>query len=330
MQNHTQRKEKTMKKFFFLPGLMSMILFLCTSCAMYTQHFGVENMAQMVPDDFGETEVAIAHAEQSEGAKYCPEKIAKAKELAHDGAETYWACHNTESSRLLAEARQLAKDAEGCGPQAAAAPTVPEVPACNLSVLPASIMKGQTADLRWSSQYSTKCNIQPGIGPVEPQGHMTITPLADTTYTLTCSGAGGKATSDTNIAVTTPPPPAPTMEELCMTLNIEYDNNKAVIKPSSFKEVEKVANFMEKYPQVKGTIEGHTDSVGSAKYNLKLSQRRAESVLNMLVEKYGINKSRLSAKGYGLTRPIADNRTVEGRQKNRRTVANFGCVSVEK
>ena len=67
-----------MKKFIFLPGLISMILFLC-SCAMYEQHFGVENQAAMVPDDFGETEVAIAHAEQSQGAKYCPDKIAKAK-----------------------------------------------------------------------------------------------------------------------------------------------------------------------------------------------------------------------------------------------------------
>jgi OOP family OmpA-OmpF porin len=115
-----------------------------------------------------------------------------------------------------------------------------------------------------------------------------------------------------------------------MTLNIEFDTNKSVIKPAYFKEVAKVANFMENYPQVKGTIEGYTDSVGSAKYNLRLSQRRAESVVNMLVEKYGINESRLLAKGYGMTRPIADNNTKEGRQMNRRTVANFGCVSAER
>ncbi|HTY20710.1 MAG TPA: OmpA family protein, partial [Geobacteraceae bacterium] len=63
---------------------------------------------------------------------------------------------------------------------------------------------------------------------------------------------------------------------------------------------------------------------------MKLSQRRAESVVKMLIDKYGIDKSRLTAKGYGLTKPIADNATKEGRQKNRRTVANFGCVTVEK
>jgi outer membrane protein OmpA-like peptidoglycan-associated protein len=127
-----------------------------------------------------------------------------------------------------------------------------------------------------------------------------------------------------------PPPPPASREEYCMTLNIEFDTDKAVIKPAYFKEVKKVANFMEKYPQVKGTIEGYTDSVGSAQYNLRLSQRRAESVVNMLVEKYGINVSRLSAIGYGSTRPIADNQTKEGRQINRRTVANFGCVLLEK
>ena len=127
-----------------------------------------------------------------------------------------------------------------------------------------------------------------------------------------------------------PPPPPAAQEKVCMTLNIEFDTNKAVIKPEYFREVEKVANFMEKYSQVKGIIEGHTDNVGSATYNLGLSQRRAESVVNMLVEKYGISKSRLSAKGYSLTRPIADNSKREGRQMNRRIVANFGCVTAEK
>ena len=309
-----------MKKFTILPFLMILVLSLCTSCTMYRQYFGVENRAQYVPADFDETEAVLARAENSPGAKYCPEKIARAKELAHEGAEVYWACRNTESHKLLAEARRLAEEAEQCAPQAAPAPE------CNLVVSPASIMNGQSANLSWSSQNAKKCYINPDIGPVEPQGSITITPTADTTYTLTCSGDAEKATSKTNIAVTT----APAREELCMNLNIEYDTDKAVIKPAYFPEVEKVANFMKKYPQIKGTIEGHTDSVGGAKYNLKLSQKRAESVVKMLVDKYGIDKSRLTARGYGLTKPIADNKTAVGRQKNRRTMANFGCVTIEK
>lgn len=203
-------------------------------------------------------------------------------------------------------------------------------PTADLTVNPASITKGQSAMLNWTSKNATDCDIQPDIGQVKTQGSMEIRPAADTTYTLACTGAGGKVTSNSNITVTIPPPPAPTMEELCMTLNIEYDTDKSIIKPAYYGEVEKVANFMKRFPQIKGTIEGHTDNVASAKYNQKLSQRRANGVVKMLVEKYGIDKSRLKAKGYGLTRPIADNKTKEGRQKNRRTVANFGCVTVEK
>jgi OmpA-OmpF porin, OOP family len=207
-----------------------------------------------------------------------------------------------------------------------APPARPEPPKCNISVTPSSIVKGESATLNWSSQNASECVLLPAIGPVRIQGSMEIKPEADTTYKLACTGAGGKATSITNIAVTVPP----TMEELCMTLNIEYDTDKAIIKPPYYGEVEKVASFMKRFPQIKGTIEGHTDNVASAKYNVKLSQRRAEGVVRMLVEKFGIDKSRLTAKGYGLTSPIADNSTKEGRQKNRRTMANFGCVSVEK
>ncbi len=323
-----------MKSKVCLVGLMIMVLSLGTSCALHTYHFGVQNRAATVPDDFGQTEVALAHAEQSPGAQYCPEKIAQARELAKRGAEVYWACQNTESSRLLAEARKLAEEAEGCGPQGAAAPPVvaaapkSKAPTCDLSVSPASIKQGESAELNWTSQNATECDIQPGIGAVKPQGTVEIRPSADTTYNLVCTGAGGYATKTAPITVAAPA--SPTMEELCMNLSIEFATAKAIIIPAYYGEVEKVANFMTKYPQTKGTIEGHTDNVGSADYNMKLSQRRAESIVKMLVEKYGIDKSRLTARGYGFARPVATNKTAEGRQKNRRTIANFGCVTVEK
>jgi OOP family OmpA-OmpF porin len=86
---------------------------------------------------------------------------------------------------------------------------------------------------------------------------------------------------------------------------------------------------MKKYPTVTTTIEGHTDNVGRMKSNMKLSQRRADSVKNYLVKKYGIEPSRLQAIGYGPTRPVADNNTVAGRRENRRTVAVFQTM-VEK
>lgn len=236
---------------FLIP--LCTFLFLTTSCATY--HFGVMDRASQVPDDFGQTEAAIAQAEQSPGAKYCPEKIAKAKELGTQAANVYWACNNVEAARLLAEARQLAKDAEGCGP----APVAEPAPAV--------------------------------ITPPPP-----------------------------------PPKPEPVPQKLCMTLKIEFDYDKSDIKPKYHHVIEKVAEFLKKHPDATAVIEGHTDNRGSYAYNIKLSERRADSVRNYLIEKFGVAPERLSTKGYGYTKPIASNKTAAGRQKNRRIDAQIDCI----
>ena len=80
---------------------------------------------------------------------------------------------------------------------------------------------------------------------------------------------------------------------------------------------------MARHPEVSATIEGHTDSNASDSYNLKLSQRRVDAVKQILIDKFGIESSRLNAIGYGESRPIATNATAEGRQQNRRVVAVF-------
>ena len=104
----------------FLAMFVSLLLVI--SCAP-ASHFGVKDQAIGVPPQFGETEAAVAQAERSPGAKYCPEKIAKAKELGKQGVETYWACRTEEAMKLLAEARKLAKEAEGCQPPPSPAAT---------------------------------------------------------------------------------------------------------------------------------------------------------------------------------------------------------------
>ncbi len=123
-----------------------------------------------------------------------------------------------------------------------------------------------------------------------------------------------------------PPAPAPVPEKVCITLNIEFDYDKSDIKPKYHDEIGKVSDFMKKYPKTTAVIEGHTDNRGGYKYNIKLSERRAESVRNYLVEKFGINADRLSAKGFGYTKPVASNKTAEGRQKNRRVDAIIDCI----
>jgi len=75
---------------------------------------------------------------------------------------------------------------------------------------------------------------------------------------------------------------------------------------------------MQDNPTVKIQIEGHTDNIGNASDNMKLSENRAKAVVNYLVSK-NISITRLTAKGFGATKPIADNSTEEGRAQNRRT-----------
>ena len=68
-------------------------------------------------------------------------------------------------------------------------------------------------------------------------------------------------------------------------------------------------DFLKEFPNAKGTIEGHTDNMGGKAINAKLSQRRAESVRNYIIKNFGIDAGRIAAKGFGFTKPIADNKT---------------------
>jgi len=99
--------------------------------------------------------------------------------------------------------------------------------------------------------------------------------------------------------------------------NLEFETGKSVIRSTSFSSLDELSELLKKKPNFKLLIDGHTDNVGKAAYNMKLSQNRAEAVKTYLVGK-GIASSRIYAKGYGLTKPIASNKTPEGRQKNRR------------
>jgi outer membrane protein OmpA-like peptidoglycan-associated protein len=120
-----QREDRVMRrKLIFLTCILFLVMVGCAP----TTHFGVPDKALTAPAEFGQTEAAIASAERSDGAKYCPEKIARAKELGRKAAEIYWACHTEEAMALLAEARNLAKEAESCQPPAMVTPPPPPPP----------------------------------------------------------------------------------------------------------------------------------------------------------------------------------------------------------
>ena len=249
-----------MKKSFFLLMLMIMFLFLGTSCTRY--HFGVPDRALGYPPEFDQTEAAVLKAEQSPGAKYCPEKIAKAKELGKQGVITWWACDQVKAWQLFAEARRLAKEAEACQPPPppAARPAPPAPP-------------------------------PPPPPPPKPAPPAPPAPAP-------------------------PPPPKavapPTFE------NVPFNENKSNISPEAAKVLDEVGRTLKQNPNIKVEIGGHTDATGSDKADMAISLKRAESAKKYLMDKFNISGDRLVVKGYGKTKPIADNSTKEGRAKNRR------------
>jgi OOP family OmpA-OmpF porin len=118
------------------------------------------------------------------------------------------------------------------------------------------------------------------------------------------------------------PPPAPAAKPVIIekgrqTLDVEFDSNKSIIKKGYYKDIDDLAGIMKKYPDLNVVIEGHTDNVGKAAYNKKLSQERADAVKKYMVENGGIDANRIKAEGFGEDKPIASNKTKDGRQKNR-------------
>jgi len=99
--------------------------------------------------------------------------------------------------------------------------------------------------------------------------------------------------------------------------NIFFETAKSTLKPESYRSLNALVEFFNEYPNVVVEIGGHTDNVGGASYNKKLSQARAASVAEYIIQQ-GISRDRFRAKGYGFDKPKASNKTAKGRAQNRR------------
>ncbi len=110
-------------------------------------------------------------------------------------------------------------------------------------------------------------------------------------------------------------------EEVTIDMSIEFDTNKAVIRPDHHSELNRAVTFLRQYPTTNAVIEGHTDSDGSAAYNQALSERRAKAVYEYMINEANIKASRLDWAGFGETQPIASNEPADGKQRNRRVTA---------
>jgi len=99
---------------------------------------------------------------------------------------------------------------------------------------------------------------------------------------------------------------------------IHFDFNKATVKPESEQTLKEIAKLLKQNPKLNLYVVGHTDNVGKIAYNMKLSQTRAEAVVEALVTKHGVSLNRLNPYGVGPLTPVASNETEEGRAVNRR------------
>jgi outer membrane protein OmpA-like peptidoglycan-associated protein len=322
---------------FIAPVLSAIVLGGCAG-----QVFAPKGGMLFYPPEFPAADRAVKAAEASGKAAQCPDAFREAARLRDEAYTVYWSCRLAESLDLArkaeAQANALCPVAKApapppapapAPPPAPVAPPPPPAPTASIAAEPASVQQGQCTTLRWSSQNASSASIDPGLGSVSPSGSQQVCPSTSTEYRIAATGAGGSATASTRVAVTAPPPPppapapapvAPPAPKVIdrLTLHVNFDTDKAVIRQADVPELQKAIDFLKKYPGYKVSIEGHTDSRGSDTYNKGLSERRAAAVKDYLVKRGAGDAGRMSTVGHGESKPTADNATAKGRFENRR------------
>lgn len=132
----------------------------------------------------------------------------------------------------------------------------------------------------------------------------------------------GDACPDTprNYAVDERGCPIPVEEVARVELLVNFEFDRSEVRPQYFDEIEEVADFMAQYPDVVVELEGHTDSTGTDEYNQGLSERRANAVRDVMINRFNVRASRITARGFGESQPATSNSTREGRAQNRRVI----------
>jgi OOP family OmpA-OmpF porin len=160
-------------------------------------------------------------------------------------------------------------------------------------------------------------------------GNVTPAPIPQPT---SCPDSDGDGVCDEFDACLGTPPntrvdstgcPIPVAQVASIKLKVNFAFDSDVVQEKFFADLGELADFLKRFDQVDVSIDGHTDSVGDETYNQQLSQRRSQAVVDMLVNTYGIDASRLKAVGFGESDPVATNDTAEGRAENRRVMASL-------
>jgi OOP family OmpA-OmpF porin len=238
--------------------------------------------------------------------KECPAEFQAAKDTVDKAYATYVACHTQEA---------IAMAQDGINKVNALCPKVtPPAPTVSFSADPASVKQGRCATLTWSSTNASSVSIDQEVGTVGSSGSQKVCPGTTTRYTITVAGEGGSQTAATTVSVMPLSKKTVVFEEAAL-----FDFDKADLKPAGKEQIkayrEEAREELSQANKIK--ITGYTDNIGSADYNMKLSLRRAEAVRDYLVS-IGVDPKKIEVKGEGMTNPVADNSTKEGRAKNRR------------
>jgi len=119
-----------------------------------------------------------------------------------------------------------------------------------------------------------------------------------------------------------PAPPPPPVKKRIVLRGVNFDFDKSTIRPDAEDILSEAARILREEPEIRVSVDGHTDARGTDQYNQRLSERRADAVRDRLI-RLGVGGSRLEAQGYGEERPVASNDSEEGRAQNRRVELNI-------
>ncbi len=197
-------------------------------------------------------------------------------------------------------------------------------------VEPATIERGQSANLRWEVKDATRVEIDRGIGVVAASAERRVAPEEATTYRILATGPGGEASATTTLAVNLPPPPPPPpavkppttiSDRLSKEVqDVYFDFDRSDLRTDARAALDQNAaalkSIMADFPTSTVILEGHCDDRGSAEYNLGLGDRRGTTVKAFLSE-LGLAE-RLLVISYGKERPQCAESSEECWQKNRR------------
>ena len=161
------------------------------------------------------------------------------------------------------------------------------------------------------------------LGNVEPAPVPQPTACADEDRDGVCDQVDACLGTPAGTRVDATGCPLPVAQVASIKLKVNFAFDSSVVQEQYFTDLGELAKFLKRFDEVDVSIDGHTDSVGTDAYNQQLSQRRAQAVVDALVNTYGIAASRLKAVGFGESQPVASNDTAQGRAENRRVMASL-------